>query len=228
MRAGDEDKFFTLLGDDPEGALEWVRGKQDAADDDEAMAELLAWEAACLADLGDFDGALDAWARVVAIDPEDGDACVERVRLLVECGRLQAAEAELGVARELIGDDAGVWLAAAFLHEANGEFDEADAAIARACALDDDVEPACRLAEDAVRSAVQAAMGPEVAVAVMPMPEFAGDEGLGRACDGDGQTSVTVYQRNLERELTSDATVNELVELLLDTLDTGDDEDDDD
>ncbi len=202
MKRSDQEAITELLLSDPEEALACVRELRSADGKD---LDLLAFEAECVAETGDFRRALELWGRYVEQDPDYLTAYAERCRIFVELGELEAAAAEANLCDELFGGQAATAYSRAFLMEARGDYSAADKLFAAAGDLEDGYEAPPRLAKSAVKRALIDTLEGVGTVKVFPMPRTAGDEGMGRAFDLDPDSGVTVYQRNVERSLDADA-----------------------
>lgn len=212
MKRSIQDTISDLLEDDPISALEYVREQIDA---DRSDPDLLAFEAECLGELRHFDDAITAWASYLEEDPDYLTAYVERARLLIELGRLDAADGELRTAEELFGEQAEYSFQRGFWLDAKGSFGDADQAYARAAEMDELLDPPPRFDARDVAKRVGTAIGR--VVEVVPMPAEAAAGGLGRLLDrASGQ--LVVYQRNVEREMSGFSDVDMFVEIVVDVL----------
>jgi len=214
MHGDRDDELLKLLAGDPAEALTRVRRELAQAPAD---PELLAFEAECQGELGDFEGAARPWGRLLTLDPEVPAAYVERARLFGELGRVTEALAALAVADALFGDAGQALLVRGFVAEVQGDWAAAEQAFARAVEVDAEIDPPCRLPPDAVLAALRA-VGAYTDVTLLPMPVAAGVEGFGRAVDVAEGPAITVYQRNIERELPHDGSPQEFVELVAEVL----------
>jgi tetratricopeptide (TPR) repeat protein len=212
MKRSIQDTISDLLEDDPIAALEYVREQLGSGEPD---PDLLAFEAECLGELRHFDDAVDAWARYLEKDPEYLTAYVERARIFIELGRLDAADSELRTADDLFGEQAGCSFQRGFWLDARGSYDHADQAYTVAAEMDELLDPPPRFETKRIAKLVKAATGREVEVA--PMPADAGVAGLGRLLER-ASGRLVVYQRNVEREMSGFSDIDMFVEIVVDVL----------
>ena len=211
MRRSDVEQIEEMVQYAPAEAVLWLRRTLDEGGDD---PDIWAYLAEALTAAQEVDEALKAWAHYLTLDPAWPQAYTARAELLVELGRFEAADVELRMAEELFGDDSRVPRARAIWHEIQGRFGPAEEAYRQAASIDLTCSTPPRF--DRVQARVfleHANIAPHpLQIAEIPTDSDAGD--LLRPHDLADDGTLVIYLRNLERELDSDASLEDLEQLL--------------
>ncbi len=222
MRRSDMDELELLMDGDPAEAVALARRICSEIPND---ADAWGWLAdAHIAD-GQFDEALGALAEYVRRDPDWIEAYAQRAGLLAELGRFEAATIELEVGRSLDSESPRLVRAEALCLELQGKLKEADALYDKAEALDPAEEAPTRFDRGRARQAIQGVLrqvaksGLKLTAVIEEVPSKAtAKKLLSRQMELQDERTLIVYLRNLERELTGDAEIEDLAELFEDRL----------
>lgn len=222
MRRSDIEELEGLIDSDPAEAVGLAKElvKESPGDPD-----IWGWLAEAQIEASDYDGALKSLAEYLRRDPDWMEAYTLRAGLMAELGRFEAAGVEVEVARSLDSEDPRLWRVEALLHELQGRFDKADALFAKAAEADPSVSPPQRFDRPAAKAAIQKVLK-DVAKEGLKLTalfeEVPAKGGLGqlfsRQLELKDSKTVVVYLRNLERELTQEAEIDDLAELFEDRL----------
>ena len=212
MRRSDAEQIESMVQYAPAEAVRSLRRSLDEGEDDPAMWAYLA-EALTAAD--EVDEALAAWAHYLTRDPAWPEAYTARAELLVVLGRFEAADVELRMAEELFGDDARVPRARAIWYELQGQFEAAEEAYRQAAAIDLTWPTPPRFDRGQTRAFLNDADASLRALEVAEIPTDAAGGDLLRPHDLREDGTLIIYLRNLERELDSDASLEDLEHLLM-------------
>lgn len=222
MRRSDMDQIEYLLDEDPAEAVGLCRRLCDQTPDD---ADVWGWLAEAQIAAGDYDAALKSYAEYAVRDPDWLEAYTHRAELLAELGRFEAATVELEVARAMDSEDPLLHKAEALWFELQGQFDKADALYARMAEADPGYPPPPRFDRRRVRQAIERILrdvgkdGPKLQAVFEEVPAKASPRKLlSRGLElRDGRT-LAVYLRNLERELTDEAELEDFEHLFEERL----------
>jgi predicted Zn-dependent protease with MMP-like domain/predicted negative regulator of RcsB-dependent stress response len=217
-------------GDDRERigeGLELLERAEPKARKDEAFTiELELLRGVALNQLGDFEGALDAFARVLHLDPDNGEAQLEQAICLFEQGRFGEAKKAFERLGRDFPEDAWSFHYLGLLAERRGE--DPEPFFSQARAIDpDEFPPSVHMTAAEFDAAVDKAIAalpeharPHLANAIVnvePLPTeeeikeglsptilgvFHGtpiDERLDTAASHHETVRITLYQKNLER-----------------------------
>ncbi|MBM4345103.1 MAG: tetratricopeptide repeat protein [Deltaproteobacteria bacterium] len=222
MRRSDMSELELLMDVDPAEAVALARRISAEIPGD---ADVWGWLAdACVAN-GQFDDALAALAEYLRRDPDWVEAYAQRASLLAELGRFDAAVIELEVGRSLDSESPRLVQSEAMCLELQGKLKEADALYDRAEQLDSAVEAPPRFDRGKARQAIQGVLrqvaksGLKLNAVIEEVPKRATSKKLlSRQLELQDERTLVVYLRNLERELTGDAEIEDLAELFEDRL----------
>ena len=222
MRRSDMDEIEILLDHDPGEAVALCRRLCDETPDD---ADVWGWLAEAQVAAGEYDAALKSYAEYAVRDPDWIEAYTHRAELMAELGRFEAATVELEVVRSMDSEDPLLHKAEALWFDLQGQFDKADALYARMAEADPDFPPPPRFDRRRVRQAIERILrdvgkeGPKLQAVFEEVPSKASPRKLlSRGLElRDGRTLV-VYLRNLERELTDEAELEDLEHLFEERL----------
>ncbi len=212
MRRSESEAIEHALEVEPRQAVAMIESLIGSGDRD---PDLKAYLAEALEAAGDRGAAIDAWTAYMEIDPEWPGAYARRAELLADGGQLLAAQAELHMATSMFDFDneARLIRVQALIDELGGDHATADRGYERAAELDFTLPAPPRFDRREVASSLTRAAGRGAAIVVVEVPELADEEGLCRALDMGAGGAITVYLRNLERELESEATMDDLVDV---------------
>ncbi len=222
MRRSDIEEIEGLIDTDPTEAVAFGRTlvKEAPADPD-----CWGWLAEAQMEARDYDGALKSLAEYLKRDPDWMEAYTLRAGLLSELGRFDAAGVELEVARSLDSEDPRLTRAEASWHEWQGHFERADELYNRAAQVDPSVLPPKRFDRAVAKAAILVVLkevakdGLKLTAEFAEVPTVAGkDKFLSRPIELRDAGTLVVYLRNLERELTVEAEIDDLKELFEDFL----------
>lgn len=222
MRRSDIEELESLIDGDPADAVAFAK---DLVKEAPADPDIWGWLAEAQIEAGDYEGALKSLAEYLRRDPDWMEAYTLRAGLMTELGRFEAAGVELEVARSLDSEDPRLWRAEAMWHELQGRFDKADALFAKSAEADPGISPPQRFDRDAAKATIQRVLkevakdGLKLAAVFEEIPAK-GSAGklLSRQLELRDAKTVVVYLRNLERELTQEAELDDLAELFEDRL----------
>lgn len=216
MRRSDSEAIEAAIEDDADEA---IRLCEALLDEDEGDADVWAYLAEAQLAAGRSRRALETLAQVVELDPEWIEAYTLRAEILMDQDRGDAASIELDVAADIDAEDPRLLRARALAAEIAGDYAAADA-LYREAEETDVLWPAPpRLNRSAMARAIAAQIdaGP---VLIEEMPGT-GPSRL-RMIDRDGK-GLTVYARNVERELDGGGAIEDVVMLVEEALeDLGD------
>ena len=174
---------------------------------------------------GDFESALRALAEYVRRDPDWVEAYALRAGLLSELGRFDAASVELEVGRALDSASPRLVRAEAICCELQGKLKEADGLYDRAAEMDPSEEAPVRFDRAKAKQAINGVLrqvaksGLKLTAVVEEVPaRGAANKLLSRQLELKDEKTLIVYLRNLERELTSEAEIDDLADLFEDRL----------
>lgn len=221
MRRSDIEELEYLLDQEPREAV--ALAKKLVAETP-ADADAWGWLADAHVEAGDYEAALKALAEYLRRDPDWMEAYTLRSGLLTEMGRFDAAGVELEVARQIDATDTRLLRAEGFWHELQGRLEQADELYAKASGVDGLLPPP-RFDRDKAATAIRAVLkqvakeGLKLQAVIEEMPkEGSKDRKLSRQLELRDAGTLVVYLRNLERELTTDAEIDDLAELFEDRL----------
>ncbi len=222
MRRSDMDELELLMDEDPAEAVVLARRICGEIPSD---ADAWGWLADAHIASGQFDEALAALAEYVRRDPDWIEAYAQRAGLMAELGRFDAAAIELEVGRALDSESPRLVRAEALCLELQGKLQEADALYDKAETLDPAEEAPTRFDRSKARQAIQGVLrqvaksGLKLTAVVEEVPKKGtAKKLLSRQLELQDEKTLVVYLRNLERELTGDAEIEDLAELFEDRL----------
>ena len=215
MRRSDGEAIEEALEEAPREALAMVR---ELLEEDDGDADLWAYLAECQTELEDREGALTSWAHYLTLDPHWPEAYTARCELFADAGDLHAARMELAVVAELVGDDARVLRTQALLAELSGDFNLADALYGKGEEADSLWPAPKRYKRNQAALYLQEEID-SARVDVEELPEVAEPGGMLRRAEVMADGGVTLYLRNLERDLVAESTLADLLDAALDALD---------
>ncbi len=210
MRRSESETIESTLEAEPQEAVAMIEALIGAGDRD---PDLRAYLAEALEAAGDRQGAIAAWTTYMEIDPQWPGAYCRRAELLVDAGRFDAAQAELLMATSMFDDEPRLVRSQAILNELRGDHEGADRGYLEAADRDYTLPAPPRLDRAAASRALLRAAGRGATVVVKEVPDSPGEEGFFRPVDLNEGVEITVYLRNLERELESEATIDDLLEV---------------
>lgn len=222
MRRSDIEELDYLLDTDP---VEAVQLAKRLVEENSGDADAWGWLADAQIEAGEYEGALKALAEYLRRDPDWMEAYTLRAGLLSELGRFDAAHIELEVARSLDSSDPRLLRAEALWHELQGKLGEADRLYGQAGEQDPGSPPPPRFDRNRARDVVLGVLR-QVAKDGLKLqatfeevpPRPAGGKLLSRPLELRDARNVVVYWRNLERELTAEAELDDLAALFEDRL----------
>lgn len=221
MRRSDIEELEYLLDQDPREAVTLAK---KLVGETPADADAWGWLADAHVEAGDYEAALKALAEYLRRDPDWMEAYTLRSGLLTEMGRFDAAGVELEVARQIDATDTRLLRAEGFWHELQGRLEQADEFYSKASAVDGLLPPP-RFDRAKAAAAVHGVLkqvakdGLKLKAVMEEMPkEGSKDRKLSRPMELRDAGTLVVYLRNLERELTTDAEIEDLAELFEDRL----------
>ncbi len=221
MRRSDIEELEYLMDTDPREAV--VLAKK-LVQENPTDADAWGWLADAQIEAGDYEAALKALAEYLRRDPDWMEAYTLRSGLLTEMGRFDAAGVELEVARQIDATDTRLVRAEGFWHELQGRLEKADELYARAATVDGLLPPPRfdrAKAAAAIRGVLKqvAKDGLKLSPVFEEMPaKGSKEQKLSRALELRDAGTLVVYLRNLERELTTEAEIEDLAELFEDRL----------
>lgn len=208
MRRSDSEEIEEALEVAPQEA---VRLCEALLDEDDGDPDVWAYLAEARREAGDDLGALEAWAAVVERDPAWVGACTARAEILLDRGEHARAEVEIAVAREMEDDDARVWRIRALAAELRGHLPEAEGLYRGAAERDPLGGAPARLHRAELERALARRLAGRGLRAVLR--ELPSSPPLLRQADLDG-TKLTIFVRNIERELDETAEPQDAIELV--------------
>ncbi len=208
MRRSDSEAIEIALETDPEDALALVQQKIEEGESD---PEWLAYRAEALEAVGRRREAINAWTAYLERDPAWPGTYCRRAELLADGGSLDAARAELLMAGELFEDEPRLLRVHALLDELEGAWEDADRKYGAVAEIDCTLPAPPRF--DRREAAQVLAVAAGHAIVLAELPARAGDAGWLRALDVGVDGEIKVYLRNLEREMESEATAEDLADL---------------
>jgi tetratricopeptide (TPR) repeat protein len=208
VRRSDSEAIEAAIEEEPEDA---VRMCEALLEDDDGDADIWCYLAEAQLAAGRPKKALDVLAQVVELDPEWVEAYTLRAEILIDLGRLDAADIEIEVAVDLDRDDPRVLRARALRAEIDGRYREADKLYAKAEDSDPLWPAPPRFDRDRVGAQLREALDVD-AVRLLEMPS--GGPSRLRMVDLDDPLVPCLYLRNLERELDGASELEDLVLLI--------------
>lgn len=215
MRRSDGEAIEEALEDAPREALAMVRALLEQDDQD---ADLWAYLAECRTEIGDREAALADWAHYLVLDPHWPEAYTARCELFADSGDLRAARAELALVKGFAEEDARVIRTEALLAEFSGDYNTADALYADA----EESDPLWPAPKRYKRNRAAKILRKELSyeeVHVEELPTSPEPDGLLRRAELRSDGSLTIYLRNLERDLAEESDLEDLVEAAQDAVD---------
>ncbi len=223
MRRSDMEELDYLLDTDP---VEAVALAKKLVDENGADPDAWGWLADAQIEAGEYEAALKTLAEYLRRDPDWMEAYTLRAGLLSEMGKFDAAHIELEVARSLDSEDPRVMRTEALWHELQGKLADADKLYTQAAEIDPGTPPPPRFdrgrARDTVlgvlRQVAKDGLKLQAAFEEVPQRPLAAGKLLSRPLELRDPRNLVVYWRNLERELTVDAELDDLAALFEDRL----------
>lgn len=221
MRRSDIEELEYLMDTDPREAV--VLAKK-LVQENPTDADAWGWQADAQIEAGDYEAALKSLAEYLRRDPDWMEAYTLRSGLLTEMGRFDAAGVELEVARQIDATDTRLLRAEGFWHELQGRLEQADELYARASAVDGLLPPP-RFDRSKAAAAIRGVLKQVAKDGLKLNPVFeempakgSKEQKLSRSLELRDSSTLVVYLRNLERELTTEAEIEDLAELFEDRL----------
>ena len=222
MKRSDMDEIEALIEEDPSAAVELARKVVGEIPGD---ADAWCWLAEAQVEAGEAEGALASLAAYVERDPDWLIAYTMRAELLAELGRFEAAAVEIAVARAMDSEDPQLLRTEAFCKELGGDFPAADELWRRAAEVEPGDHPPVRFDRARARQAIERVLrdigkeGLKLKAVFEEVPKIASPRRLlSRSVELRDAGTVVVYFRNLERDLDSESTLQDLADLFEDRL----------